>query len=50
MRHDGTFIGYYQHDSLTNFNGRKNCGTIINTGDSGTIGEHWVAIKMTKHD
>ena len=29
--------------------GEKNSGIIINTGDSGTIGEHWVAIKMTKH-
>ena len=50
MRHDDTFIGCYPHDRLPNFNARKNFGTIINTGDSGTIGEHWVAIKMTKHD
>ena len=50
MRHDDTFIECYPHDRLPNFNWRKNCSTVLNTGDLGTIGEHGVAIKMTKHN
>ena len=48
MRHDDTFLGCHHHNRLPNINGRKNSGIIINTGDSSTIGEHWVAIKMTE--
>ena len=48
MKHDDTFLRCYPHDGLPNFKGRKNSGVIIKTGDSDTIGEHWVAIKMTK--
>ena len=50
MRYDDTFIGCYPHDRLPKFNGKQNCSTIINMGDSGTKGEHWVAIKMTKQN
>ena len=45
---DPTFIGCYPHDTLPKLRKRQICSVIINTGDSGTLGKHWVAVKMTK--
>ena len=42
------FIGCFPHDKLPNIKNKLNCSVIINTGDSGTEGKHWVAVKMTK--
>ena len=43
-----SFIGCILHDKLPNIKNKLNCSIIINTGDSGTEGKHWVAVKMTK--
>ena len=49
LRSDNSFIGCYPHDKLPGFKEKMNCSIIINTGNSATQGEHWVAIKMTKY-
>ena len=46
---DKNFIGCFPHDKLPNIKNKLNCSIIINTGDSGTEGKHWVAVKMTKN-
>ena len=48
MNINTNFIGCFPHDKLPNIKNKLNCSVIINTGDSGTEGKHWVAVKMAK--
>ena len=43
-----TFIGCYPHDKLPQIKKKSNICIIINTANSKSIGEHWVAMRMTK--
>ena len=43
-----TFIGCYPHDKLPKIKKKSNISIIINTANSKSIGEHWVAMRMTK--
>ena len=49
LKNDAWFMGYYPHDKLPTLKYKANGSIIINTGDSGTEGQHWVALKMTKN-
>ena len=49
LKKDFAFMGCYPHDKLPTFKNKADCSIIINTGDSGTEGQHWVALKMTKN-
>ena len=43
-----SFIGCYPHDILPHIKRKSNKSIIKNTANSENIGEHWVAMKMTK--
>ena len=43
-----TFIGCYPHDKLPQIEKKSNISIIINTANSKSVGEHWVAMRMTK--
>ena len=47
---DKTFIGCYPHDRLPKIKDKVDCSVIINTGGYNTVGDHWVAVKMTKYN
>ena len=43
-----TFIGCYPNDKLPKIEKESNISIIINTGNSESLGEHWVAMRMTR--
>ena len=46
MKKDKTFLGCFAYDNLPPFPTKFPAKLIINTGASGTEGEHWVALLM----
>jgi len=47
LKYNYSFIGCYSHDILPHINRKRNISIIINTANSKSIGEHWVAMGMT---
>ena len=45
-----SFIGCYPHDILPHIKRKSNISIIINTANSKSIGEHWVAMRMTNNE
>jgi len=43
-----TFIGCYPNDKLPKIEKESNISIIINTANSESLGEHWVAMRMTR--
>ena len=47
MRGEKDFIGCFPYDKLPRIMKKtKNFSIIINTGDSQSVGEHWLAVKV----
>ena len=45
-----SFIGCFPHDQLKHIKRKTNISIIINTANSKSIGEHWVAMRMTNNE
>ena len=48
LHYNYTFIGCYPNDKLPKIEKESNISIIINTGNSESLGEHWVAMRMTR--
>ena len=48
LHYNYTFIGCYPNDKLPQIEKKSNISLIINTANSKSVGEHWVAMRMTK--
>lgn len=46
MKDEEEFIGCFPYDKLPPIKEKKNFSLIINTGDSRSHGEHWLAVKV----
>lgn len=46
LKDEKDFIGCFPYDKLSSIKKKKKFSLIINTGDSQTVGEHWIAVKV----
>ena len=50
LKYNYSFIGCYPYDILPHIKRKRNISIIINTANSKSIGEHWVAMRMTNNE
>jgi len=50
LEYNYSFIGCFPHDKLKPIKRKSNISIIINTANSKSIGEHWVAMRMTNNE
>ena len=50
LEYNYSFIGCFPHDILKRIKRKSNISIIINTANSKSIGEHWVAMRMTNNE